>query len=84
MIDTVEKKQSPIWIKLWPVYVIAAGLALAVSQGWHQYLTLESLSENAVWLDELVKNNLLLPHYFWSCRKSLFCPGIRKTRRTFG
>lgn len=60
MTDTVEKKQSPIWIKLWPVYIIAAGLALAVSQGWHQYLTLESLSENAVWLDELVKNNLLL------------------------
>ena len=60
MTDTVEKKESPIWIKLWPVYVIAAGLALAISQGWHQYLTLESLSENAVWLDELVKNNLLL------------------------
>ncbi|NQY40279.1 MAG: TVP38/TMEM64 family protein [Henriciella sp.] len=60
MTDTVEKKESPIWIKLWPVYVIAAGLALAVSQGWHQYLTLESLSENAVWLDELVRNNLVL------------------------
>ena len=60
MTDTVEKKQSPIWIKLWPVYVIVAGLALAVSQGWHQYLTLESLSENAVWLDELVRNNLVL------------------------
>ncbi|MEM7639273.1 MAG: TVP38/TMEM64 family protein [Pseudomonadota bacterium] len=60
MSDTAEKKQSPIWIKLWPVYIIIAGLALAVSQGWHQYLTLESLSENAVWLDELVRNNLLL------------------------
>lgn len=60
MTDTVEKKESPIWIKLWPVYVIAAGLALAVSQGWHQYLTLDSLSENAVWLDELVRNNLVL------------------------
>lgn len=60
MTEVAEKKQSPIWIKLWPVYVIAAGLALAVSQGWHQYLTLESLSENAVWLDELVRNNLLL------------------------
>ncbi|MEL6665286.1 MAG: TVP38/TMEM64 family protein [Pseudomonadota bacterium] len=60
MTDTVDKKESPIWIKLWPVYVIAAGLALAVSQGWHQYLTLDSLSENAVWLDELVRNNLVL------------------------
>lgn len=59
-IDVTEYKQTPIWIKLWPVYLIGAGLALAVSMGWHQYLTLESLSENAVWLDELVKNNLLL------------------------
>jgi len=60
MTEVAEKKQSPIWIKLWPVYVIVAGLALAVSQGWHQYLTLESLSENAVWLDELVRNNLVM------------------------
>lgn len=60
MTDAVETKQSPIWIKLWPVYVIIAGLSLAVSQGWHQYLSLESLSENAVWLDGMVRDNLLL------------------------
>ncbi|MDJ0922405.1 MAG: TVP38/TMEM64 family protein [Henriciella sp.] len=60
MADTETQKQGSIWIKLWPVYLIAAGLILAVSQGWHQYLTLESLSENAVWLDQLVKDNLLL------------------------
>ena len=54
MTDATETKQGSIFIKLWPVYIIAAGLALAVSQGWHQYLTLESLSENADWLDELV------------------------------
>lgn len=60
MTDTIDKKASPIWVKLWPVYIIVAGLVLAMSQGWHQYLTLESLSENAVWLDEVVKNNLLL------------------------
>ncbi len=60
MTDTIDKKASPIWVKLWPVYIIVAGLVLAMSQGWHQYLTLESLSENAVWLDEVVKKNLLL------------------------
>jgi uncharacterized membrane protein YdjX (TVP38/TMEM64 family) len=60
MTETVDKKQRPIWLKLWPIYLIAAGLGLAISQGWHQYLTIESLSDNAVWLDELVKNNLLL------------------------
>jgi len=65
MTDDVEaavepKVQKPIWVRLWPIYIILAGLALAISQGWHQYLTLDSLSENAVWLDELVKNNLFL------------------------
>ena len=55
-----EQTAKPIWIRLWPVYLIIAGLGLAVSQGWHEYLTLESLSENAVWLDELVKDNLFL------------------------
>ena len=55
-----EKKSAPIWLRLWPVYLIAGGMALAFSQGWHQYLTLESLSENAVWLDSMVQENLVL------------------------
>ena len=55
-----EQTEKPIWIRLWPVYLIIAGLGLAVSQGWHEYLTLQSLSENAVWLDQLVKDNLFL------------------------
>ena len=54
------KTPRPIWQRLWPIYLIAAGLALAISQGWHQYLTMESLSQNAVWLDGMVKENLLL------------------------
>ncbi|MEM9054212.1 MAG: TVP38/TMEM64 family protein [Pseudomonadota bacterium] len=59
--DTEQpEKKGNLWIKLWPVYVIVGGLALALSQGWHSYLTLESLSENAVWLDTLVRENLLL------------------------
>lgn len=51
---------KPIWVRLWPIYLIGAVLALVISQGWHQYLTLDSLSENAVWLDTLVRENLLL------------------------
>jgi uncharacterized membrane protein YdjX (TVP38/TMEM64 family) len=53
-------KPQPLWLRLWPVYIILAGLGLTLSQGWHQYLTLESLSANAVALDALVKDNLLL------------------------
>lgn len=60
MTEDNPAKKSNIFVRLWPLYIIIAGLALALSQGWHTYLTLESLSANAVWLDELVKNNLLL------------------------
>lgn len=60
MTEEAEKKPTPIWIKLWPIYIIAAGLGLAYALGLQNYLTAEALLENAVWLDQLVKNNLLL------------------------
>jgi uncharacterized membrane protein YdjX (TVP38/TMEM64 family) len=56
----MEKKPAPLWRRLWPVYVILAGLGLALSQGWHEYLTLGSLSANAAALDALVRENLWL------------------------
>ncbi len=55
-----DTPRPPLWRRLWPVAVIAAGLALALSQGWHTYLSLDSLSKNAVWLDALVRDNLFL------------------------
>lgn len=58
MTDT--KKNKPIWVKLWPVYVILLGLALAISQGWHTHLSPSALGENAVYLDTLVKENFWL------------------------
>ncbi len=57
---TTEKKDKPIWIKLWPIYIILAGLGLAVSQGWHTYLTPTALAENAVYLNTLVQENFFL------------------------
>ncbi len=54
------KKSQPILVRLWPLYIIVAGLGLAISQGWHTYLTPASLLENAVYLDQLVRNNLAL------------------------
>lgn len=56
----MDAKRQPIWLRLWPIYLILAGLALALSQGWHHYLSLDSLSENAVALDAMVKENLFL------------------------
>lgn len=58
--DTPAKASPPLWLRLWPLYIILAGLGLALSQGWHEYLTLQSLSANAVALDAMVRDNLLL------------------------
>ncbi|MEM9939107.1 MAG: TVP38/TMEM64 family protein [Pseudomonadota bacterium] len=60
MADTASSKKGNIFIKLWPIYIILGGLGLAYALGLQNYLTAEALLENAVWLDQLVKNNLLL------------------------
>ena len=58
--QNISKKQKPVWVRLWPLYIVLAGLALAISQGWHQYLTPASLGENAVYLNTLVQENFWL------------------------
>lgn len=60
MSETDIKQDKPIWIKLWPIYIILAGLGLAISQGWHTYLSPTSLAENAVYLNTLVQENFIL------------------------
>ncbi len=54
------KPSAPLLVRLWPVYVVLAGLGLALSQGWHEYLTLESFSRNIGWLDDQVAANFAL------------------------
>ena len=60
MTDTALKKQKPIWVRLWPLYIILGGLALAISQGWHTRLSPTALGENAVYLNNLVQENFWL------------------------
>ena len=60
MTHDTDTQQKPIYVRLWPLYIILAGLALAISQGWHHYLTPASLGENAVYLNTLVENNFWL------------------------
>ncbi len=55
-----EKASKPIWIKLWPIYIILAGLLLAISQGWASALSPAALGENAVYLNNLVQENFFL------------------------
>ncbi|MEL7128874.1 MAG: TVP38/TMEM64 family protein [Pseudomonadota bacterium] len=68
-IDTVppmteEPKQPASLAKrlsgLWPFALVLAGLGLAISQGWHNYLTLESIQANIGWLDSQVAANFAL------------------------
>jgi uncharacterized membrane protein YdjX (TVP38/TMEM64 family) len=56
----MTSKPTALWVRLWPVYVILIGLGLALSQGWHEYLTLDSLSANAVSLEAMVRENFLI------------------------
>lgn len=58
--STSEKPSKPIWIKLWPIYIILAGLGIAISQGWHTQLSPSALGENAVYLNTLVQENFWL------------------------
>lgn len=54
------KTRRPLFVRLWPLYIVLGGLAIAVSQGWHEYLTLESFSRNVGWLDAQVAANFAL------------------------
>lgn len=56
----MSETPTPLWRRLWPVYIILAGLGIALSQGWHELLTLESLSANATSLDAMVRDNFLV------------------------
>jgi uncharacterized membrane protein YdjX (TVP38/TMEM64 family) len=56
----MTSKPAALWVRLWPVYIILLGLGIALSQGWHEYLTLESLSANAASLDAMVRENFLI------------------------
>ena len=58
--DTAPDTQRSVWVRLWPVYVILGGLALALSQGWHTHLSPASLADNAAWLAAAVERNVWL------------------------
>lgn len=60
MTDASEQKQSPIWVKLWPIYLIAAVMIGAWQLGLFQYLSLDTLREQQEVLQGFVANNLVL------------------------
>ncbi|MGB3625173.1 MAG: VTT domain-containing protein, partial [Henriciella sp.] len=59
--DTQDAKSSTsIWIRLWPVYVIVAGLIAAWQFGLFDYLSIETLREQNAELQAFVEDNFLL------------------------
>lgn len=59
--DPVAGARRPsLWVRLWPLYVIAGGLGLAYAMGWHQYLSLETLREQRDVLRGFVTENPVL------------------------
>jgi len=43
-----------------PLIIRLGGLGFGLSQGWQQYLTLDSISQNIVGLDEQISENFWL------------------------
>ena len=55
-----EATPKPLWIRLWPVYVIAAGLAVAWKFGLFSYFSLDTLREQQDVLKAYVEEHLVL------------------------
>lgn len=57
---TPGRKGAPIWIRLWPVYLIIAGIAAAWAFGLFDYLSLETLRAQQETLQGFVSANPFL------------------------
>ncbi|MEO1568590.1 MAG: VTT domain-containing protein [Pseudomonadota bacterium] len=56
----VEAPNAPLWLRLWPIYLIVAGLVAAWQAGAFQYLSLETLREQQESLQAMVAANPVL------------------------
>ncbi|MEM5518583.1 VTT domain-containing protein [Henriciella sp. AS95] len=55
-----EQTSRSLWIRLWPLYVIVAGLVAAWAFGLFDYLSVETLREQNATLQAFVAENLIL------------------------
>ncbi len=58
--EATRQGRTALWIRLWPLYVIAAGLGAAWYAGLFDLLSLETLRAQQETLSAFVANNLLL------------------------
>ena len=57
---TPAKGKQSIFLRLWPIYLMAAAIGLVLSMGWHEYLSIETLREQRAQLTGFVENNFLM------------------------
>lgn len=60
MSDVQSRPSTPLWRRLWPVYLIVAGLTAGWQLGLFRYLSLDTLREQHEALRSFVEGNLLL------------------------
>ena len=56
---STDQKKS-IWLRLWPLYLIAGAIAVVFLNGWHEYLSLETLRNQRVALTTFVSEHFFL------------------------
>ena len=60
MTDPAPSPSRPLWLRLWPLYLIAGGLIAAWALGLFDYLSLETLRQQQASLRAFVEDNLIL------------------------
>ncbi len=60
MSEDAETKPGPLWLKLWPIYLIAAGLIAAWQFGLFKFLSLDTLRDQQETLQAFVSENYAL------------------------
>jgi len=60
MSEDAETKPGPLWLKLWPLYLIAAGLIAAWQFGLFKFLSLDTLRDQQETLQAFVSENYAL------------------------
>lgn len=53
-------RNTSIWVRLWPLYLIAGAIAVVFVNGWHRVLSLETLRSQREVLTSFVSENLVL------------------------
>ena len=60
MSEDNTKTGTSIWIRLWPIYVIVAGLIAAWAFGLFDYLSIETLQRQNASMQAFVDENIVL------------------------